>query len=39
MTTRVSWAQGEKRSAEEVTQMLYVPKNNDGVRTLKPKVL
>ena len=39
MTTRVSWAQGEKRSAEEVTQMLYVPKNNDGVRTQKPKVL
>ena len=39
MTTRVSWARGETRSFEEVVQMLYVPKNNEGVRTLKPKVL
>jgi len=39
LTTRVTWAQGERRSTEETVQMLYVPENSDGVRTLKPKVL
>ena len=39
MTTRVFWAQGERQSMEEAVQMLYVPKNRDGVFTLKPKVL
>lgn len=39
MTTRVFWAQGERQSMEEAVQMLYVPENRDGVRTLKPKVL
>ena len=39
MTTRVFWAQGERKSMEEAVQMLYVPENRDGVRTLKPKVL
>ena len=39
MTTRVFWAQGERTSMEEAVQMLYVPENRDGVRTLKPKVL
>ena len=39
MTTRVFWAQGERPSMEEAVQMLYVPKNRDGVFTLKPKVL
>ena len=39
MTTRVFWGTGEHRSKEEAVQYLYVPKNNDGVRTLKPKVL
>ena len=39
MTTRVFWAQGERKSMEEAVQLLYVPENGDGVRTLKPKVL
>lgn len=39
LTTRVFWAQGERKSMEEAVQMLYVPKNRDGVFTLKPKVL
>ena len=39
LTTRVSWGTGERRSQEEAVQMLYVPENADGVRTLKPKVL
>ena len=39
LTTRVSWGAGERRSQEEAVQMLYVPENRDGVRTLKPKVL
>ena len=39
LTTRVFWAQGERQSMEEAVQMLYVPENRDGVRTLKPKVL
>ena len=39
LTTRVSWGTGERRSQEEAVQMLYVPENRDGVRTLKPKVL
>ena len=39
MTTRVFWAQGERKSMEEAVQMLYVPENADGERTLKPSVL
>ncbi len=39
LTTRVYWAQGERKSMEEAVQYLYVPKNRDGVFTLKPKVL
>ena len=39
MTTRVFWSQGDRRGMEETVQMLYVPENSDGVRTLKPKVL
>ena len=39
MTTRVYWSQGERRGMEETVQMLYVPENSEGVRTLKPKVL
>ena len=39
LTTRVFWAQGERKSMEEAVQYLYVPKNSDGVYTLKPKVL
>ena len=39
MTTRVFWGTGERKSSEEAVQYLYVPKNSDGVRTLKPKVL
>ena len=38
LTTGVSWSQGERRGKEEVVQMLYVPENVDGKRTLKPKV-
>ena len=38
MTTRVTWAQGEQRSAEEVVQLLYVPKNSSGEFSLKPQV-
>lgn len=37
MTTRVSWSQGGGAGAEEVVQMLHVPENGDGERTLKPK--
>ena len=37
MTTRVYWTQaGDRRGMEEVVQMLYVPENSDGKRTLKP---
>ncbi len=40
MTTRVSWSQsGEARGMEETVQMLYVPENSEGMRTLKPSVL
>jgi hypothetical protein len=36
----VSWSQaGERRGMEETVQMLYVPEDSDGKRTLKPKVL
>ncbi|HOE36035.1 MAG TPA: prepilin-type N-terminal cleavage/methylation domain-containing protein [Kiritimatiellia bacterium] len=38
LTTRVTWAQGEQRSAEEVVQLLYVPKNSSGEFSLKPQV-
>ena len=38
LTTRVFWSQGERRGMEEVVQMLYVPEDIDGKRTLKPKV-
>lgn len=36
LTTRVYWSQGEKRGLEETVQYLYVPKNNEGKRTLNP---
>ena len=37
MTTRVYWTRaGEGRGLEEIVQMLYVPENSDGKRTLKP---
>lgn len=37
VTTRVFWSRGgDRRSMEEVVQMLYVPENIDGKRTLKP---
>ena len=36
LTTRVYWSQGEKRGLEETVQYLYVPKNSEGKRTLKP---
>ncbi len=36
MTTRVYWTQGARRGMEETVQMLYVPKNTNGKRTLKP---
>jgi hypothetical protein len=40
LTTRVSWSrEGGARGLEEVVQMLYVPEDSDGKRTLKPKVL
>ena len=40
LTTRVSWSQGDsQRGMEETVQMLYVPENADGERTLKPSVL
>ena len=39
MTTRVFWGTGDRKSSEEAVQYLYVPKNRDGVFTLKPKVL
>ena len=40
MTTSVSWArEGEGRGVETVVQMLYVPENGEGKRTLKPQVL
>ena len=39
MTVRVSWSQaGERGGAEEIVQMLYVPEDADGKRTLKPAV-
>ena len=37
LTTRVNWSQGDRPGAEEVVQMLYVPKNSDGKFTLKPQ--
>ena len=39
LTTRVYWSQGDKRGLEETVQYLYVPKNGDGKRTLKPETL
>ncbi len=39
LTTRVYWSQGERKGMEEVVQMLYVPENSEGKRTLKPKTL
>lgn len=39
LTTRVFWSNGDRRGMEETVQMLYVPENSDGVRTLKPKTL
>ena len=40
LTTRVEWTQDGRRAAfEETVQMLYVPENSDGTRTLKPNVL
>ena len=40
LTTRVEWTQDGRRAAfEETVQMLYVPENSDGKRTLKPNVL
>ena len=38
MTTRVFWGTGERKSEEETIQYLNVPKNRNGVRTLKPDV-
>ena len=39
MTVRVAWSQAEGRGgAEEIVQMLYVPEDSDGKRTLKPAV-
>lgn len=38
LTTRVFWSQGERRGLEETVQMLFVPKNIDGKRSLKPDV-
>ncbi|NLB65692.1 MAG: prepilin-type N-terminal cleavage/methylation domain-containing protein [Lentisphaerae bacterium] len=38
VTTRVYWSQsGERRGMEETVQMLFVPENVDGKRSLKPK--
>ena len=37
MTTRVNWSQGERSGMEEVVQMLYVPEDSEGLRSLKPK--
>ena len=39
LTTRVDWSQGGRKGMEETVQMLYVPENSDGQRTLKPKTL
>ena len=39
MTTRVSWSQGARGGMEEVVQMLHVPEDGEGKRTLKPKTL
>ena len=40
LTTRVTWSRsGGGRGMEEVVQMLYVPENSDGKRSLKPQVL
>ena len=36
MTTRVSWSQGDRPGAEEVVQMLYVPEDSEGKRSLQP---
>jgi type II secretory pathway pseudopilin PulG len=37
VTTRVIWSRGGRQGKEETVQYLFVPENNDGVRTLKPK--
>lgn len=37
VTTRVHWSQGGRKGMEETVQLLYVPENSDGQRTLKPK--
>lgn len=39
MTLRVSWGGKRGGGFEEVSQYLFVPKNSDGVFTLKPKTL
>jgi len=39
VTTRVHWSQGDRKGMEETVQLLYVPENSDGARTLKPKTL
>lgn len=36
LTTRVSWAQGRRVGSEEVVQLLYVPEDREGKRSLKP---
>ena len=37
MTIRVNWSQGDRAGAEEVVQMLYVPEDSEGKRSLQPK--
>lgn len=39
MTTQVKWSQGAGGGKEDTVQMLYVPEDSDGKRTLKPKAL
>ena len=39
VTTGVHWSQGDRMGMEETVQLLYVPENSDGTRTLKPKAL
>ena len=39
VTTRVFWSQGDRKGTEETVQLLYVPENSDGRRTLKPSTL
>lgn len=38
LTTRVHWSRG-RGGREETVQLLYVPENSEGKRTLKPSVL